>query len=206
MNNLINFDAHGNCSVTVTDWRKDISFLMNPFFNNSKENLLRDIDECADIAAREKLLVFLDNYDSLFDGETSKDISATHDSVVVETLPSENGSWDVKIHNVTAPHSGFWYAIQDIEGERDSIGQLTHNLEGLKTATKNIDALIAKIKAARNTDEAIDYLITLGLDRPQAKYILDYPINQLMEWSEPCISDSISRCNTMIQFLTQIKS
>lgn len=58
MNNII-FEKNGACLISVTNWRNEISFLFDPVFNNSKENLIRDIEMCNDTKIKKYAKDFL---------------------------------------------------------------------------------------------------------------------------------------------------
>lgn len=207
--NTIEFDNNGNCIICTRDISNNISFLMmDSFFNNSMEKLERDIEECNDGSVKQCLIKFRDLYSQYIDEgsldiETVSDYSEKLETDNIEIMPSNRGSWDVIVHNISEPeHSGFWYAAQDLSRERKSIAILKHQLEACVLLHKDIDSIIALIKNSNSMKEAHYRLMACGLDEIQSKYILSFPMNRLVELHDAPIT--ISKCERMLNLIREI--
>ena len=85
-----------------------------------------------------------------------------------------------------------------MDGEKSSLIQLRHELEGMKIAVESIDSVISSIKSAVNPNDATVKLIELGIDELQAKAILRMNITSLV-YESSTIQSRITQCNEWIK-------
>ncbi len=198
----ITFDQHRHAYITIDTAVKEISFLMSPIFDNSDSNLLRDIDLC-DNEDMKRILVGFYEYIKSFNQEEENEI--LKDELSLEFEAGVAGDWCAVVHNITAEHSGYWYAAQNLEEEKKSLIRLRHELEGLKIAVENIDDVISSIRNAVSTEDAIAKIIAFGMDEQQANAIMRMRLSILTGYDVSAISDMIVEYKRWEEFIQNNK-
>lgn len=200
----ITFDKHRKATISIDNVGNEISFLMNPVFDNSVSNLLRDIQLC-DTVDLKKILVSFYEFIKASNRVDEDDNDIEEDEISLEFDSGYSGDWCAIVHNIKAEHSGYWYAAQNLEVERRSLILLRHELEGIKIALENIDRAITIIKSTVSEDDAASRLIELGLDMQQAKAILRMKITSLVCYDSSTLSDRIALCDRWEEFINNYK-
>lgn len=212
--NPISFDHNLNCIVRIPAESVGISFLINPLFSKTAENLKTDISNCQDNNLKlklERLLKDLENgkFDFITDtwnipadDEGNTTVSNGND-VDITADDRNNGNWMVTVHNVRAEHTGFWYAALNIPNEIQNIKEHIHILEGYMAFADRIDELITTIKQSACEENILAELVSRGCSAKQAQAILGLRMNQLVQIEKERLTEEINNCNALIEILKE---
>lgn len=212
--NTISFDSHLNCTINVPADSAKISFLTNPLFSNTVEDLMTDIRNCRNNFLKSKLERFLQDIKSgrfsFMDYEQEftddyEDISLPKSRSDIEVMPddSNNGSWMVSVHNVSAEHTGFWYAAMNIDHEIQSIKEHIHILSGYLIFAENVDELIGLIKNSTSEKDALNDLLKRGFTELQSVAFLECRLTMLTQLEKGRLTEEIDNYNKLIEILKE---
>lgn len=187
-----------------------ISFLLEDFFDNSLGKLLRDIELCLDTRKKDILVQFARKYETgTFDfisdhwqNSESDDVKSTASSFKFSF--DREGLRKFTANNVTAIHSGFWYAADNLDLETENLQKYRLIYEGLDIAVDKMEEIIAIIRTAVNHETACIEIQKIGLTPFQAESILDIDLTYFTALDKQRISRVITYCDRLMDVLQQI--
>lgn len=201
--NKLDIDNQGNIIIFNAEKSSDISFFLEEFFDNSLSKLKDDIQFCQDPHKKNLLIKFAEKYEK---GELDfiSDYWQCDDAFdFIPTNPAfefsfnRDGSGEFTSHDVTAIHSGFWYATNNLDQEIKNIAQYKHNYEGFIIATEKIDVVISIIKSTPDYESATLGLQDLGLTRLQAEAVMSSRLDRLTWYEAKYLQDRIECCEKL---------
>ena len=194
--NIVSFDNNWNCIIRIPSKSSKISFLTNPLFSNSSDDLKIDIECCHDNAIKSKLEQFLkdiengrfDFMDWQIHNEVDYAYCRTMDNYNLQFIEEDNndGRWMAVVHNVQAEYTGFWYAAMNIVDEINNIKEYIHILQGYYKATSQLNELIKQ-----------------GYTDIQTRAILNLRLTNLVQLEQTCLSEEINNYNQLVEILNE---
>lgn len=206
----LDIDNKGNIVIFNEDKDYGVSFLLEDFFDNSLDKLKEDIEICQDTPKKKLLIQFaeknengeLDFTSDYWQNDETLEHNSTSQSF--EFVFNRDATGEFTAHDITAVHSGFWYAADNIDNEIKNIFRYKHNYEGYKIAVYNIDLAISLIKDATTYDSALNGLREFGMTHAQAEALMSLNINTFAAYDVKQLQKRIEICDKLIQLLNQI--
>lgn len=208
--NKLDIDNKGNIVICNEERDCSVSFLLEDFFDNSLDKLKEDIGICQDTPKKNLLIQFAEKYENgeldFISDYWQNDETLEHNSTSqsFEFCFNRDGMGEFTAHDITAVHSGFWYAADNLDNEIKNIFRYKHNYEGYKIAADKIDIVISLIKDATTYDSAFNELKELGMTYAQAEALMSLNINTLAAYDVNQLQKRIEICDNLTQMINQI--
>lgn len=199
----LDIDNKGNVVIFNAGKDSDVSFLLEEFFDNSRDKLKEDIEICQDTPKKNLLIQFAEKYDNgeldFISDYWQNDETLQHNSTSqsFEFGFNRDGTGEFTAHDITAVHSGFWYAADNIDKEIKNIVRCKHNYEGFVIASERIDTVISILKVAPNFESAIRGIQDLGLTRAQAEAVMSSRLDKLTSYDTKYLQNRIACCEKL---------
>ncbi len=199
----LDIDNKGNVVIFNAGKDSDVSFLLEDFFDNSLDKLNEDIEICQDTPKKNLLIQFAEKYENgeldFISDYWQNDETLQHNSTnqSLEFGFNRDGTGEFTAHDITAVHSGFWYAADNIDKEIKNIVRYKHNYEGFVIASERIDTVISILKAAPNFESAIRGIQDLGLTRAQAEAVMSSRLDKLTSYDTKYLQNRIACCEKL---------
>lgn len=206
----LDIDNKGNIVIFNEEKDTGVSFLLEDFFDNSLDKLKEDIEICQDTPKKNQLIQFAEKYENgeldFISDYWQNDETLEHNSTSqsFEFGFNRDGTGEFTAHDITAVHSGFWYAADNIDKEIENINRYKHNYEGYKIAADKIDIIIPLIKDATTYDSALNGLKELGMTQTQSEALMSLNINTLAAYEVNQLQIRIEICDNLTQLINQI--
>lgn len=197
-------DITNNNIVILNDGKDfDLSFLMEDFFDNSLDKLRYDIEICQNANKKNLLIQFAEKYENgeldfisdYWQNDDSIEYNSTDPSFEFGFNRDSTGVFTA--HNVKAIHSGFWYAVDDLDKELKNIVRGKHIYEGFMVASEKIDIVISILKGAPDYESATSGIQELGLTRVQAEAVMSSRLDKLASYDTKYLQDRIACCEKL---------
>lgn len=212
--NIVSFDNNWNCIITVPSKSFKISFLTNPLFSNSSDDLKKDIECCHDNAIKSKLEQFLKDIENgrfdFMDWQIHNEVDYTYcrtmdnyDNLQFIEEDNNDGRWMAVVHNVQAEHTGFWYAAMNIVDEINNIKEYIHILQGYYKVTGQLDDLILLIKNFISDENSVNKLIKQGYTDIQTRAILNFKLTDLTRLEKNNLYQEINNFSRLVEILNE---
>lgn len=201
--NKLEIDNKGNIVIYNEDNDVNISFFLEEFFDNSLCKLKADLEICQDPYIKNILIQFADKYengelDFISDyWQNDDDFEFISNGPSSEFCFNRDGTREFTAHDVTAIHSGFWYAADNLDREIDNLNRYKHYYEGFIIASERIDAVISILKSAPDYESATSGIQDLGLTRTQAEAVMSSRLDKLTAYDTKYLRDRIACCEKL---------
>lgn len=208
----LDIDNKGNIVIFNEEKVTGVSFLLEDFFDNSLDKLKEDIEICQDTPKKNLLIQFAEKYENgeldFISDYWQNDETLQHNSTSqsFEFGFNRDGTGEFTAHDITAVHSGFWYAADNIDKEIKNIVRYKYNYEGFVTASERIDTVISILKGAPDFDSATSGIQALGLTRAQAEAVMSSRLDKLTSYDTKYLQNRIACCEKLGVVLKRIQT